>query len=66
MLSPKERAAAFSTWVGRLVELLADGRFRTAHPIPLTVAGRSYYPPDTNMPDGSVTPGVFERALSKG
>jgi alkanesulfonate monooxygenase SsuD/methylene tetrahydromethanopterin reductase-like flavin-dependent oxidoreductase (luciferase family) len=25
-----------------------------------------YYPPETGMPEGSVTPGVFERALSKG
>jgi alkanesulfonate monooxygenase SsuD/methylene tetrahydromethanopterin reductase-like flavin-dependent oxidoreductase (luciferase family) len=25
-----------------------------------------YYPPDTAMPEGSVTPGVFERAFSKG
>ena len=22
-----------------------------------------YYPPDTNMPEGTVTPGVFERAI---
>ena len=25
-----------------------------------------YYPPDTNMPEGTVTPGVFERALRRG
>ena len=25
-----------------------------------------YYPPDTNMPEGTVAPGVFERAFSKG
>ena len=25
-----------------------------------------YYPPDTAMPEGSVTPGVFERAFTKG
>jgi alkanesulfonate monooxygenase SsuD/methylene tetrahydromethanopterin reductase-like flavin-dependent oxidoreductase (luciferase family) len=25
-----------------------------------------YYPPETGMPEGAVTPGVFERALSKG
>jgi len=23
-----------------------------------------YYPPDTNMPEGTVTPGVFERAFA--
>jgi hypothetical protein len=23
-----------------------------------------YYPPDSNMPDGTVTPGVFERAFA--
>jgi hypothetical protein len=26
----------------------------------------SYYPPDTAMPVGSVAPGVFERAYTKG
>ena len=25
-----------------------------------------YYPPDTDMPDGTVTPGVFERAIQEG
>jgi hypothetical protein len=25
-----------------------------------------YYPPETGMPEGAVTPGVFERALSEG
>jgi hypothetical protein len=25
-----------------------------------------YYPPEWGMPEGSVTPGVFERAVSKG
>jgi alkanesulfonate monooxygenase SsuD/methylene tetrahydromethanopterin reductase-like flavin-dependent oxidoreductase (luciferase family) len=152
-LEPKERAAAFSNWLERLVELRADGRFGSAHPIPLTVAGRGptilglaaryadrwntfggfgisaedalasarrdnerldelcaesgrtvlrsallgyhafvdetpwrsddafadvvgrwrdagfeelvfYYPPDTNMPEGTVTQGVFERAFN--
>jgi alkanesulfonate monooxygenase SsuD/methylene tetrahydromethanopterin reductase-like flavin-dependent oxidoreductase (luciferase family) len=38
--SPKERAAAFTTWVERLVELLADDRFHSEHRIPLTIAGR--------------------------
>jgi alkanesulfonate monooxygenase SsuD/methylene tetrahydromethanopterin reductase-like flavin-dependent oxidoreductase (luciferase family) len=153
MVTPKERAAAFTTWVARLVELLADERFHTSYPIPLTIAGRGktilglaaryadrwntfggvgvgveeairaarednakldelcaeagrtvlrsallgyhafvaetpwrsdeafaevvgrwrdagfdevvfYYPPDTNMPEGSVSPGVFERAFA--
>jgi alkanesulfonate monooxygenase SsuD/methylene tetrahydromethanopterin reductase-like flavin-dependent oxidoreductase (luciferase family) len=147
----KERAAAFVTWVERLLEVLADERFAPKHDIPLTIAGSGptilglaaryadrwntfggfgisieaaihkaradnarldelcartgrtvlrsallgyhafvpetpwrsheafaevverwrgagfdelvfYYPPDTNMPAGSVTPGVFEGA----
>jgi len=151
--TPKERAAAFSTWVERLVEMLAFDGFHPQHRIPLTIAGRGptilrlaaryadrwntfggirigvdeairaaradlarldelcaetgrtvtrsvmlgyhtfvpetpwrsdnafaevverwrdagfdeaifYYPPDTNMPAGSVVPGVFERAFA--
>jgi alkanesulfonate monooxygenase SsuD/methylene tetrahydromethanopterin reductase-like flavin-dependent oxidoreductase (luciferase family) len=153
-LEPKERAGVFAAWVERLVELLADERFRPVHPIPLTIGGRGktildlaaryadrwntfggfhvgadealakarednfrldelcaetgrtvlrsallgyhafvdetpwrsdeafadvvgrwrdagfeelvfYYPPDTNMPAGAVTVGVFERAFSR-
>jgi alkanesulfonate monooxygenase SsuD/methylene tetrahydromethanopterin reductase-like flavin-dependent oxidoreductase (luciferase family) len=155
MWSPRERAAAFSTWVGRLVAVLQNDLFQPRNEIPLTIAGRGptilglaaryadrwnsfggfgisaeealrrgrednarldelcaergrtvlrsallgyhafvhetpwrsddafadlvrrwgdagfdelvfYYPPDTNMPEGTVTPGVFERAFSKG
>jgi alkanesulfonate monooxygenase SsuD/methylene tetrahydromethanopterin reductase-like flavin-dependent oxidoreductase (luciferase family) len=152
--TPKERAALFTTWIERLVELLADERLQPKNPIPLTIAGRGpttlrlaaryadrwntfggfrlspeealrraredlaqleelcaetgrtvvrsvligypfiaetpwrsddafaevvgrwreagfeeivfYYPPETGMPEGAVTPGVFERGLSKG
>jgi alkanesulfonate monooxygenase SsuD/methylene tetrahydromethanopterin reductase-like flavin-dependent oxidoreductase (luciferase family) len=155
MWSPKERAAAFTIWVERLREVLADDRFHPKREIPLTIAGRGptilglaaryadrwntfggfgisadeavrkarednarldelcaetgravlrsallgyhafvtetpwrsdeafaevverwseagfeelvfYYPPDANMPAGSVAPGVFERAYTKG
>jgi alkanesulfonate monooxygenase SsuD/methylene tetrahydromethanopterin reductase-like flavin-dependent oxidoreductase (luciferase family) len=154
-LSPRERAAAFTAWIERLLEVLADERFFPKRDIPLTIAGRGptilglaarhahrwntyggvgldpgealrrgrednatldwlcaetgrtvvrsallgyhafvaetpwrsdesfadvvgrweeagfdelvfYYPPDTAMPDGAVTPGVFERAFAKG
>jgi len=153
--TPKERAAAFATWVERLIEMLAFDSFHPKREIPLTIAGRGptilglaaryadrwntfggfgievdeavrrgredndrldelcaetgrsvlrsallgyhafvpetpwrseeafaevverwrdagfeelvfYYPPDTNMPEGSVAPGVFERAYTKG
>ena len=149
----KERAAAFVSWVERLIEMLADERFFPKREIPLTIAGSGpsilglaaryadrwntfggfgisvddairkaradngrldelcagtgrtvlrsallgyhafvpetpwrsdeafaevverwrdagfdelvfYYPPDTNMPAGSVLPGVFERAYA--
>ena len=45
-------------------EAFADfvGRWREAGFEELVV----YYPPETAMPDGSVTPGVFERAFAKG
>jgi alkanesulfonate monooxygenase SsuD/methylene tetrahydromethanopterin reductase-like flavin-dependent oxidoreductase (luciferase family) len=155
MWTPKERAAAFTAWVERLLEVLADERFNPKREIPLTIAGSGptilrlaaryadrwntfggvgidaeeavrrgrednarldelcaetrrtvlrsallgyhafvaetpwrsdeafadvvgrwreagfdelvfYYPPDTSMPEGSVTPGVFERAVRKG
>jgi alkanesulfonate monooxygenase SsuD/methylene tetrahydromethanopterin reductase-like flavin-dependent oxidoreductase (luciferase family) len=155
MWSPKERAAAFTAWVERLLEVLADDRFHPKNEIPLTIAGRGktilglaaryahrwntfggfgidieeavrrgrednlrldelcaetgrtvlrsallgyhafvtetpwrsdeafaevvgrwrdagfdeivfYYPPETGMPEGTVTPGVFERAFGKG
>jgi alkanesulfonate monooxygenase SsuD/methylene tetrahydromethanopterin reductase-like flavin-dependent oxidoreductase (luciferase family) len=151
--TPKERAAAFTEWVERLVEMLAFDDFSPKHRIPLTIAGRGptimrlaarhadrwnsfggvgldaeeairlgrednarldelcaetgrtvvrsmllgyhafvsetpwrsdeafaevvarwedagfdelvfYYPPDTNMPAGTVEPGVFERAVA--
>jgi alkanesulfonate monooxygenase SsuD/methylene tetrahydromethanopterin reductase-like flavin-dependent oxidoreductase (luciferase family) len=153
--SPKERAAAFTGWIERLLEILADERFNPKREIPLTIAGSGptilrlaaryadrwntfggvgidaaealrrgrednarldelcaetgrtvrrsallgyhpfvsetpwrsdeafagvvsrwrdagfeelvfYYPPDTAMPEGSVAPGVFERAVGKG
>jgi len=150
--TPKERAAEFSVWIERLVQLLADERLYPKNRIPLTIAGRGptilraaarladrwntfgghglsadealgdarrdltfldeqcaetgrtvlrsaligypfiaetpwrsddafaevvgrweeagfdelvfYYPPETMMPDGAVTPGVFERAYT--
>jgi alkanesulfonate monooxygenase SsuD/methylene tetrahydromethanopterin reductase-like flavin-dependent oxidoreductase (luciferase family) len=151
--TPKERAAAFVTWLERVLELLAD--FAPGREIPLTIAGSGptilglaarhahrwntfsgfgisvedairkgrednarldelcgetgrtvirsallgyhafvpetpwrsdaalaevverwrgagfdelvfYHPPDTNMPEGTVAPGVFERALAQG
>jgi alkanesulfonate monooxygenase SsuD/methylene tetrahydromethanopterin reductase-like flavin-dependent oxidoreductase (luciferase family) len=152
-MTAKERAAAFSTWVERLLEVLGDERFYPKRAIPLTIAGSGptilglaarhadrwntfggfgvgveeairkgradnarldelcaetgrtvvrsallgyhafvdetpwqsdeafadvverwraagfdelvfYYPPDTNMPTGTVAPGVFERAFT--
>ena len=155
MWSPRERAAAFSAWVERLLAMLQHDALQPKREIPLTIAGRGptilglaaryadrwntfsglgisaeealrrgrednarmdelcaetgrtvvrsamlgihkfvaetpwrsdeafadvverwrdagfdelvfYYPPDTNMPEGAVTPGVFERALRKG
>lgn len=151
---PKERAALFTPWIERLVELLADERLYPKPSVPLTIAGRGrtilglaaryatrwntfggfgigpeeglkrgrednarldelcaetgrtvlrsaligypfvaetpwrsdeafeefvgrwqdagfeelvvYYPPETAMPDGTVAPGVFERAVAKG
>ncbi len=150
---PKERAALFTRWLERLLELLADERLQPKRAIPLTVAGRGktilalaarhasrwntfggvgltpeeglsrgrednarldelcaetgrtvlrsalighpfvaetpwrsdhafqefagrwqeagfeelvvYYPPETGMPEGSVTPGVFETAFAQ-
>ena len=38
--SPKERAAAFTVWVERLVEMLAFDGFNPKREIPLTIAGR--------------------------
>jgi alkanesulfonate monooxygenase SsuD/methylene tetrahydromethanopterin reductase-like flavin-dependent oxidoreductase (luciferase family) len=38
--NPKERAAAFSVWVERLLEMLADDAFHPKREIPLTIAGR--------------------------
>ena len=40
MWSPKERAAAFTVWVERLREMLADDSFHPKRDIPLTIAGR--------------------------
>jgi alkanesulfonate monooxygenase SsuD/methylene tetrahydromethanopterin reductase-like flavin-dependent oxidoreductase (luciferase family) len=40
MLTPKERAAAFTAWVERLLDVLADERFSPKSEIPLTIAGR--------------------------
>jgi alkanesulfonate monooxygenase SsuD/methylene tetrahydromethanopterin reductase-like flavin-dependent oxidoreductase (luciferase family) len=37
---PKERAALFTTWIERLLELLADERLQPKAPVPLTIAGR--------------------------
>jgi alkanesulfonate monooxygenase SsuD/methylene tetrahydromethanopterin reductase-like flavin-dependent oxidoreductase (luciferase family) len=38
--SPKERMAAFTRWVERLVEMLAFDGYQPHHDIPLTIAGR--------------------------
>src|SRR4051794_2490148 len=40
MWSPKERAAAFSGWVERLLAVLQDDVFHPRNEIPLTIAGR--------------------------
>jgi len=37
--TPKERASLFTTWVERLVELLADERLQPKAPVPITIAG---------------------------
>ena len=39
MWEPKERAALFTVWVERLVELLADERLSPKPPVPLTIGG---------------------------
>lgn len=38
-VGPKERAALFTRWLERLLEVLADERLQPKRPIPLTIAG---------------------------